>query len=214
MNLVWYRKDIIRRFRNTLKDENDIHSRLMRSYPEVPMWWYGVTAIISFSFLCITIKIIPTQLPIWAAAIAIFLSFLFSIPLSMLQAITNQQIYTQVMFELIAGYMLPGRPLANTIFKMVGYITGYQASIFAADLKLGHYMKVPPRIMFTIQIVSTVITSIWITFIQDWMLNNVEDICTPSQKQGFICPGPTVFSTSSIIFGVIGPQRVFSLGAP
>ena len=115
MNLVWYRKDIIRRFRNTLKDENDIHSRLMRSYPEVPMWWYGVTAIISFSFLCITIKIIPTQLPIWAAAIAIFLSFLFSIPLSMLQAITNQQIYTQVMFELIAGYMLPGRPLANTM---------------------------------------------------------------------------------------------------
>jgi len=186
----------------------------MRYYPEVPMWWYGIIGIISFAFLCAAIKIIPTQLPIWAVVIAILLSFISSIPFSMLQAITNQQVSTPVMYELIAGYMLPGRPIANTIFKTVGYITNFQSIGFAGDLKLGHYMKVPPRVMFTIQIVPTVITCIWATCIQNWMLNNIEDICSPRQKQGFICPTSTVFASASIIFGAVGPRRLFSPGAP
>jgi OPT family oligopeptide transporter len=186
----------------------------MQYYPEVPMWWYGIIFIISFAFLCIAIKSIPTQLPIWAAVIAIFISFTLFIPLSILQAVTCQQVGTAVMHELIAGYMLPGRPIANTIFKTVGYITSAQATFFVADLKMGHYMKVPPRIMFMIQIVPTAITCIWLTFIQDWMLNNIEDICTPRQKQGFICPGSSVFATASIVFGAVGPQRLFSPGAP
>jgi len=186
----------------------------MQYYPEVPMWWYGIIGIIAFALLCIMIKIIPTQLPIWAAVIVILISFIFYIPFSMLQAISNQQVATPVMYELIAGYMLPGRPIANTIFKTFGFMTGYQAISFAADLKLGLYMKVPPRTMFTIQIVSTIITCIWATCIQDWMLNNVEDICTPRQKQGFICPKSTVFASTSIAFGAVGPRRLFSPGAP
>ena len=177
------------------------------------MWWYDIIGIISFAFLCIAIKIGPTQLPIWVAIVAILLSFILSIPLSILMAITNQQIATQTMFELIAGYMLPGRPNANMIFKAIGYMPTYQSSNFAGDLKIGHYMKVPPRIMFTIQIVPTVITSIWATFIQDWMLNNIQDICTPKQKQGFICPGATAFASASIVFGAVGPRRLFSPGA-
>ena len=212
--LVWYQKDIIRWFHNTLKDEKDVHSYLMCHYPEVPLWWYGMIGVISFAFLCITTKIIPTQLPIWAAVMAILLSFIFSIPHCMLLAIANQQVYLQVMYELIAGYMLPGRPIANTIFKTVGYITGRQASYFAGNLKLGHYMKVPPHIMFFFQIIPTVITCIWITFIQNWMLDNIQDICMPRQKQGFICPGTTVFATASVIFGAVGPQHLFSPGSP
>ena len=186
----------------------------MQYYPEVPMWWYGIIGIISFAFLCITIKIIPTQLPIWAVVIAILLSFIFSIPLSMLMATTSQDIHTPVIYELIAAYMLPGRPFANTIFKTLGYITGYQVSNLSGNLKLGHYMKVPPRIMFMIQIIPAVITCIWVTFIQEWMLNNIDDICTSRQKQGFICPRYMVFATASVIFGVVGPQRIFSPQAP
>ena len=186
----------------------------MQSYPEVPMWWYGIIGIISFAFLSTAIKIVPTQLPIWAAAISILLSFFLSVPLSMIQAITNQPVPSQVMDELIAGYILPGRPIANMIFKTVGYITTFQANSLAEDLKLGHYMKIPPRIMFTIQVVGTIISCIWVSIIQDWMLNNIKDICTPRQKQGFICPASITFATSSVIFGAIGPQRIFSLGAP
>ena len=211
---MWFRKDIARRFHNTLKDEQDIHSRLMQYYPEVPMWWYGAVGIVGFTGLCTAIEIVPTQLPIWAAVIGVLISFTFTIPFSILRAISNLYLPMQVMDEFIAGYMLPGRPIANMIFKTIGYTTGTQAINFAADLKLGHYMKIPPRIMFTIQLVATIIACIWSTFIQEWMLDNVKDICTPGQKQGFTCPGSTVFATSSVIFGAVGPQRLFSPGSP
>ena len=43
--------------------------------------------------------------------------------------------------------MQPGLPTAMMLFKTYGYITMYQALAFVQDLKLGHYMKVPPRTM-------------------------------------------------------------------
>ena len=157
---------------------------------------------------------VPTQLPLWAAVIGILLSFSLAIPLSMSTAISSQAMPTNVIYEFIAGYMLPGHPIANVIFKTIAYITTNDALNFAQNLKFGHYMKIPPRIMFAAQIFGTVINSIWVIFIQDWMLNNIEDICTPHQKQSFTCPESTIFATSSIIFGAVGPQRLFSPGAP
>ena len=202
------------RFHNTLKDEHDIYSRLMQPYSEVPMWWYVITGVIPFAFVCTAIKMVPTQLPLWGAVIGLILSFSMAIPLSIFAATSSQTIPMNVIYELIAGYMLPGRPIANMIFKTVAYITTDQAIGFAEELKLGHYMKIPPRLMFTIQIIGTVIASIFVTFIQEWMLHNIEDICTPHQKQGFTCPVSTTFATSSIIWGAVGPQRLFSPGAP
>jgi len=211
---LWFRKDIVRRFRSSLRDERDVHSRLMQFYPEVPAWWYGLVGVIAFAFFCTSIEIIPTQMPIWAAVVGIILSSTLSIPLAMLQAITNQQVPTQVMMELVGGYMLPGKPIANVIFKTIGFITSNQAISFAGDLKLGHYMKIPPRIMFLVQVIPTVFACIWVTVIQDWMLSNVEDVCTASQPQGFRCPGSTTFYTASVIWGAVGPRRLFSPGAP
>ncbi|KAF9015044.1 OPT oligopeptide transporter protein-domain-containing protein [Cyathus striatus] len=186
---LWFRKDIMRRFRSSLKDERDVHSRLMQYYPEVPMWWYGVVGVIAFAFLCVAIEIFPTGLPIWAALIGFIIAACLSIPLSMLQAITNQQVPTQVMHQLIAGYMLPGRPVANMIFKSIAYIGTNQAIGFAGDLKLGHYMKIPPRIMFSIQVVAATVSCFVVTLVQEWMFANIEDICTTTQKDGLFSPG-------------------------
>lgn len=211
---LWFRKDIVKRFRNTLKDERDIHSRLMQAYPEVPMWWYAAIGVVTFVLMCVGVEVFPTQLPAWGALIALIISAALAIPLAMLMAITNQQVPTQVMHELIAGYMLPGRPVANILFKTIAFIGTHQAVSFAGDLKLGHYMKIPPRIMFTIQVVASVVSCFVVTLVQDWMLANIEDICTPRQKNGFRCPGTNVFATASLIWGGIGPRRMFGPGAP
>jgi OPT family oligopeptide transporter len=195
-----------------LKDERDIHSRLMRSYSEVPAWWYGAVGISSFSLLIIAIHIFPTQLPIWAASLAFFLATISSVPLAMLQAITNQEIPIQVLHELLAGYILPELPTANIIFKVVGSTCTKQAINFAGYLKLGHYMKIPPRTMFSIQMIAVVVNGIVVVSVQDWMFANIVDFCSPSQKDGFVCPDTTVFETASLIWGGIGPARLFSPG--
>jgi OPT family oligopeptide transporter len=128
----------------------------------------------------------------------------------MIQAITNQQVGLNVITELIIGFMLPGRPIAMMMFKTWGYITMAQALQFSSDMKLGHYMKIPPRAMFFAQVVATAIAGTAQLGVQAWMFTNIKGIC--ADNQFFICPSTTVFGTASIIWGVIGPQRQFASG--
>lgn len=50
------------------------------------------------------------------------------------------------------GIIYPGRPIANVCFKTYGYMSMAQAISFLSDFKLGHYMKIPPRSMFLVQV--------------------------------------------------------------
>lgn len=128
-----------------------------------------------------------------------------------LMLLSEHLILTQSL-EFIIGYMQPGRPTAMMLFKTYGYITVTQAISFTQDLKLGQYMKVPPRIMFTAQTIAT----IWSSFVQvavmNWALGNIKGICTSTQKNHFTCPQARVFFNASVIWGAIGPGRIFSPG--
>ncbi len=50
------------------------------------------------------------------------------------------------------GYILPSKPIANVCFKTYTHISMLQAVSFLQDFKLGHYMKIPPRSMFIVQV--------------------------------------------------------------
>ena len=210
---LWYRKDIVRRIRHGLKDERDVHSRLMQSYAEVPQWWYAALGAIMLALLFVTIEIFPTELPIWGAILAFIIAAFLSVPVGMIQAITNQQIALQVMHEMIGGYVLPGRPVAVMIFKAIAYIGTNQAVGFCGDLKLGHYMKIPPRLMYVAQVIAACLSSVVVILVQNWMFENIVDMCSTNQPQGFICPSTGVFATSSLLWGGIGPHRLFSPGS-
>jgi OPT oligopeptide transporter protein len=123
----------------------------------------------------------------------------YTIPIGVIQAITNQQVGLNVITELIIGYALPGRPIAMMLFKTWGYITMVQALQFTSDFKLGHYMKLAHRPMFFCQVVATIVAGTVQLGVQAWMFSNIEDLCSPEQKDGFICPSTTVFGTASII---------------
>jgi hypothetical protein len=47
---------------------------------------------------------------------------------------------------------------------------------FSGDLKLGHYVKIPPYTMFKIQVVAAVVNCLVLTSIQDWMFANIVDL--------------------------------------
>jgi len=114
--------------------------------------------------------------------------------------------------NILRSYALPGRPVAMMMFKTWGYITMAQALTFTSDFKLGHYMKVAPRPMFWSQVVATVVAGTVQLGVQAWMFTNIEAMCDPHQRDGFICPSTEVFGTASIIWGVIGPGLQFSKG--
>jgi OPT family oligopeptide transporter len=207
--IVWYGRDIIRQSRRSLRDEPDVHSRLMRAYSDVPHWWYGMVFVGSFILAVISIEVYPTGFPFWALVFCIALALIFCLPLTIIYAITNQMVGLNVLSELLGGYVVPGRPIANMIFKVYGDNILQQAMRFTSDLKLGHYMKIPPRVMFMAQTVATIISCFVVVTVQRLLLDNVPGICTREQRSGFVCPSSTAFAQASIIWGGIGPIRLF-----
>ncbi|KAH9475266.1 Sexual differentiation process protein isp4 [Psilocybe cubensis] len=209
---LYFRKQIWTQARRAMHEQPDIHARLMSHYPQVPEWWYAVIFVVMFVFGVVSIEVWETKFPVQWFILALVIAFFYVIPIGMIQAITNQQVGLNVITELIIGYGLPGRPVAMMMFKTWGYITMAQALTFTSDFKLGHYMKIPPRAMFWGQVVATVIAGTVQLGVQAWMFTNIPDMCTPGQKDGFICPSTETFGTASVIWGVIGPARQFSKG--
>jgi OPT family oligopeptide transporter len=130
--VLFHRNEIIDKFRATsqFKKNDDIHMRLYRKYPEVPDWWYylifGTMMILSI-LVC---EAWDTRLPWWGFLVTQFIPFVFTLPIGMVQAITNVQIGLNVITEFVGGYMLPGRPLANMMVKTYGYMTMSQVVPF------------------------------------------------------------------------------------
>lgn len=117
-----------------------------------------------------------------------------------------------VISEMIIGYMYPGKPLANVVFKTYSTISMSQAITFLSDFKLGHYMKIPPKSMFVVQLVGTVITSVVSFGTAWWLLTSIEYICDETKLplgSPWTCPLDDVFYNASIIWGVVGPLRMF-----
>ncbi|KAI8678751.1 hypothetical protein NCS55_00597200 [Fusarium keratoplasticum] len=205
-------KQIWQQWRNSTKEKPDIHMKLMNKYKEAPTWWYMslFAAMLLIGFY--TVLGFPTNLSWWAFLLAIAISFGFALPIGIIQAVTNTQIGLNVLTEFIYGYLQPGRPLALMIFKTYGYITMAQSLRFVSDLKFGHYMKIPPRTMFLTQVVATTFSCFIQIVVLNLALNNIEDVCEPHQADHFTCPGGRVFFAASIIWGLLGPARMFSPG--
>nr|GMC55118.1 oligopeptide transporter 4-like [Ipomoea batatas] len=186
---LFHGRGIYDQYRSASKEKMDIHTRLMRKYKDIPSWWFYtlllVTSIVSLA-LCIFMKN-EIQMPYWGLLLACAIAFTFTLPISIITATTNSTPGLNIITEYIMGVIYPGRPIANVCFKTYGYISMSQAISFLSDFKLGHYMKIPPRSMF---------------LVQDKYSNSP-----------WTCPGHRVFFDASVIWGLVGPKRIFgSLG--
>ncbi|KAG0043187.1 hypothetical protein BGZ83_011745 [Gryganskiella cystojenkinii] len=200
-------REIVARWKKARQDDEDIHCRLMRVYPEVPDWWYGLLGVITFALSMVTC-VVWDYMPWWALLLAFAIAIVFLLPVGIVAAVTNQTPGLNIVTEYVIGYLLPGHAIANVTFKTYGYIVNVQALNFVSDLKLGHYMKIPPRIMFMAQLVSGSISCIISLGTAMWLLNTRPGICTSEGGQ-FTCRYTNTFYSASIIWGAIGPARVF-----
>lgn len=190
-------------------DREDVHMRLMRRYEEAPTSWYLITFVTMTAVGMFVVEYYPIYLPWYGLLLALGVCTVFFIPIGIVMAITNQQSSLFLVCQLICGTLFPGLPVANMVFVTYGYITSTQGLKFASDLKLGHYMKIPPRLLFSVQMVATLVSSLTQIGVLNWMFRNISGICTPEAMHGFTCPIARVHFNGSILWGVIGPQRFF-----
>lgn len=210
---LFYGKDIWARARSATHEEADVHLKMMRKYREAPEWWFAAVFLISFAFGMIASQVFETHLAWWAYIICVLIGVVLILPVGIIQAITNSQTGLNVITELIIGYMQPGRPVAMMLFKSWGYMMAYNGLTYVSDMKIGHYMKIPPRTMFYAQFFAVV----WLSLVQiatyNFLRGNIDGVCTSIQKQGITCPNAKTFFNASVIWGVVGPKRMFSAGA-
>ncbi|CAJ0894025.1 11034_t:CDS:10 [Entrophospora sp. SA101] len=193
--MLFYGNEIWSRFKASRQEGEDIHCRMMRIYEEIPNIWY-FSIFVTMLTIAITICYVSeSNLPWWGLLLAVALACVMVLPIGVIQAISNSQVGLNVISEMICGYMAM-----------------YQCLSFVSDLKLGLYMKIPPKALFVAQVWGTFVGA----FINYWTLQLILD-----SKRDFLDGtrrDPTgqwtgyrsqVFNTASIVWGLIGPARTF-----
>lgn len=217
---LYHRREISMGFRKLIKGtshvsatDRDVHTRLMSVYKEVPEWWY-------FSVLCVAIGLgaaglgaYPTSTTPAVVLYGVFLALIFCVPFGIIMSITNVQLTLNVLAEFLGGLWFSGNATAVNYFKGYGYVTTAHTLSFAQDLKLAHYVHIAPRVTFMAQLFATVVSTLVCVGILNFQMTQIPEVCSPTQPDHFTCPGTNTFFTAAVLWGTLGPRRMFGAGA-
>ncbi|KAH7148288.1 OPT oligopeptide transporter protein-domain-containing protein [Dactylonectria macrodidyma] len=190
-------------------DDLDVHNRLMKSYREVPEWWYMVCLVLAIVFGISGIAGWETHTSPGVIFYGLALCIVFVIPVGIIKAMTGIEVTLNVLAEFIGGSLVDGNALAMNYFKSFGYVTCAHAVMFSNDLKLAHYVKLPPRHTFSAQIVATFISTFVCVGVLNFQMTRIDDVCTEDARFKMTCPGVNTFFTASVLWGTVGPKKIW-----
>jgi OPT family small oligopeptide transporter len=206
-------KSIVNSFRKNKEVEDgqvlDVHNRLMKAYPEVPEWWYMICLVVAIAFGIAGIAGWETYTSAGVVFYGLALCVIFVIPVGIVKAMTGIEVTLNVLAEFIGGSWVEGNALAMNYFKSFGYVTCAHAVWFSNDLKLAHYVKIPPRHTFWAQMIATLVSSFVCVGVLNFQMTSIEGICTKAAKYKLTCPGVNTFFTASVLWGTVGPKKIW-----
>ncbi|OJJ43612.1 hypothetical protein ASPZODRAFT_154463 [Penicilliopsis zonata CBS 506.65] len=213
-------------------DTLDPHYRLMlrNLYYDTPLWWWGAVLLLSFAVGLGCLYAMSSTLPWWGFLVGNLLTALFMLFFGAQYGLTGFQFNVQPICQMLAGYMFPGKPLANLYFTCYTYNSLQQGQVLARDLRLAQNTHLSPRCTFFVQVVgcligalfnyvmmliivenqATILTSIDGTNI--WSGANVQ-ICGPLSpvRRWMILTSLYQFNSLAIAWSIAGDM--FSIGA-
>ncbi|KAK3294114.1 OPT oligopeptide transporter protein-domain-containing protein [Chaetomium fimeti] len=137
------------------------HAHMIEHYKEVPWWWYIIVLVFSFVLGRIVVTTQNVTLPAWAYIVSLLLG-MFIAPLStLLYSRYGNGIATNNLSKMLAGLILPERPIGNMYFAAWSHNVISNTVNLSNDLKMGEYLKIPPRVMFLTQIYGTILGGSW-----------------------------------------------------
>ncbi|KIW00506.1 OPT family small oligopeptide transporter [Verruconis gallopava] len=192
----------------------DPHYKVMLKnlYREVPLWWWGSIVVIAFIMGIVCLYVMKSTLPWWGFVMSLIFSFVAMLFFGAQFGITGFQFNTQPFFQMIAGYMFPGRPLANLYFTCYTYNALQMGQVLARDLKLAQYVHLSPRSTFTAQILGCVVGALMNYSMMLTIVDNQSTILTSIAGTN-IWSGQNVqqFNTLAIAWSIA--SDMFSFGA-
>ncbi|KAK2595056.1 oligopeptide transporter 6 [Conoideocrella luteorostrata] len=194
------------------EDAMDVHNREMAKYKEVPDWWFLVIFAGAIVVSIVWAEIYPVDVPVWLVFLVIAVNLVFAVPLSFLSATTGTNLGLGALIQIITGFLLPNNPNAFLFGQTLGSwaLAGYGDN-YVQDQKMAHYCKIAPRAVFRSQIGTIIITCFVAVATQNFIMNNVEGLCTPDQPSRFTCAGDGApLYASSLMWGLLGSDRMFN----
>lgn len=86
-------------------EPDDIHAKLMRSYPEVPDWWYASAFLFFFALAIVAVEVWNTGVPVWALLLSIMLPVIYILPSGFIYAMTGQPVSSSSLSFLVDKLM-------------------------------------------------------------------------------------------------------------
>ncbi|KAJ4007720.1 hypothetical protein NW752_010389 [Fusarium irregulare] len=138
--ILFWGKDVVKAFKSAREGRYDDrhHEHMAKNYKEAPWWWYITILVGSFILGLIVVIKENITLPVWAYIVSLVVG----------------SVIAPVM---LAGLMLPGKPVGNMYFAAWSHNVISNAVNLSGDLKMGEYLKIPPRVMFLTQIWGTIL---------------------------------------------------------
>ncbi|KAF7426004.1 hypothetical protein PC9H_008366 [Pleurotus ostreatus] len=142
------------------KMQPDRHYQAMMRYSEAPFWWYLI--LMAFAFFAGLIVVLrgETTLPWWAYIFALVLGALVTPFSTIIVARMGSGVATKQLMKMVAGSINPGKPVANLYFSMWSHDVVASSIGLAGDMKMGQYLKIPPRAMFLTQVYGTILGAV------------------------------------------------------
>ncbi|KAI8819092.1 OPT oligopeptide transporter protein-domain-containing protein [Fimicolochytrium jonesii] len=213
--LLWYGKDIKCRLVERSKadpNEEDIHCRLMRAYPDIPALWYIALMVISVPLLIAVCEKGGFALSWWGVLLAIAFAVVSMVPIGIVQAISGYQLPLDTISLFISGLIFEGQTFAVLSFKTISYMGMSQALVLVKDMKIAHYMKIPPRDMFIAQLYGKLLSAIIMPLIAVLVMENWTDTLLKEPQWQYVAYRH--FASNAIIWGTIGTRQFVGLGTP
>ncbi|CAD5176832.1 unnamed protein product [Musa acuminata subsp. malaccensis] len=117
--------------------------------------FYGSSLLIDMATICRFISASNARF-----LLACALVFIFLLPEGVMMATTSSEFSIKLLLEIIIGYLQSGKPIANIAFTTYGSTAINTAKYFTMDMKRAYYMKIPPKVMFFVQILGSILACV------------------------------------------------------
>ncbi|ABN65158.2 predicted protein [Scheffersomyces stipitis CBS 6054] len=209
-------KHLITRDKDTKVQYTDRLNKLRARYEEVPIYWYLVLFLISFTVLMSIFLNGYMFMPWWAAIVALVMGSIIVTPLAWLYALSNFQLAIGTFNELVYGYMVQNleskHPAGALVFGSIAGNAWYRAQYHLECMRLGFYNHLPPRAVFFSQLYGEMI-GVPINYLAvRWVLSTKREFLNGSKIDPLHqWTGQTITSnhTNAIQYVVLGPSRLF-----
>ncbi|PVU88014.1 hypothetical protein BB559_005767 [Furculomyces boomerangus] len=158
---LYYRHSIKKRITGNNDQNDDIHVKGISVYKPVSGFLFFTIFLVSLVGLVYVGKNSGYSTSNWHVLISVTLSVVLSLPIGIIQAISNIQISSRIFFRVIQGLLSQNNnAVSNGFFTLIGSNTISQCLEMVSNFKMGLYLKVPPRKVFLSQFYGCIIGAI------------------------------------------------------